>query len=76
MEGLTPLKGQGPLGDIRSDRYEILEDGNRAVFSGNVRTVIYPSEKQPVTDNEEITAGASAPNSIEGEASDADGTQN
>ena len=76
VEGLSPLEGKGPLGDIRSDTYEILEDGNRAVFSGNVRTVIYPSEKQPVTDKEDIAEGASAPNSIEGEASDADGTQN
>ncbi len=42
VEGLSPLEGKGPLGDIRSDSYEILDGGNRIVFEGNVRTVIYP----------------------------------
>ncbi len=41
--GLSPLSGSGPLGDIRSDSYEILDGGNRIVFTGNVRTVIYPA---------------------------------
>jgi len=42
VEGLSPLEGRGPLGDIRADGYEILEGGNRIVFTGNVHTVIYP----------------------------------
>jgi lipopolysaccharide export system protein LptC len=42
VEGLSPLEGKGPLGDIRADSYEILDGGNRIVFEGNVRTVIYP----------------------------------
>ena len=43
VEGLSPLQGKGPLGDIRCDSYEVLEDGNRIVCAGNVRTVIYPA---------------------------------
>lgn len=43
IEGLSPLKGKGPLGDIRCDSYEVLDDGNRIVCAGNVRTVIYPA---------------------------------
>ncbi|WP_321488239.1 hypothetical protein [uncultured Hyphomonas sp.] len=43
IEGLSPLQGKGPLGDIRCDSYEVLEDGNRIVCAGNVRTVIYPA---------------------------------
>ncbi|HPE49196.1 MAG TPA: hypothetical protein PLR76_12395 [Hyphomonas sp.] len=43
VEGLSPLEGKGPLGDIRCDSYEVLEDGNRIVCLGNVRTVIYPA---------------------------------
>ena len=51
VEGLAPLEGRGPLGDIRSDSYEILEGGNRVVFRGNVKTVIYPAEPDvPATD--------------------------
>ncbi|MFN7054845.1 LPS export ABC transporter periplasmic protein LptC [Hyphomonas sp.] len=42
VEGMSPLEGRGPLGDIRADAYEILEGGNRIVFTGNVYTVIHP----------------------------------
>lgn len=47
VEGLSPLEGRGPLGDIRADAYEILEGGDRIVFTGNVYTVIYPQTAQP-----------------------------
>ena len=51
VEGLSPLQGKGPLGDIRCDSYEVLDDGNRIVCTGNVRTVIYPApEETPETD--------------------------
>lgn len=43
VEGLSPLEGRGPLGDIKADSYEILDGGDRIVFKGNVQTVIYPS---------------------------------
>ena len=59
VEGLSPLRGKGPLGDIRCDSYEVLEDGNRVVCTGNVRTVIYP-------------APSGVPATVEGEA---DGSQ-
>ncbi|KCZ52313.1 LPS export ABC transporter periplasmic protein LptC [Hyphomonas pacifica] len=50
VEGLSPLQGRGPLGDISCDTYEVLEDGNRVVCKGNVKTVIYPATKEtPVT---------------------------
>lgn len=44
VEGLSPLEGKGPLGDIKADSYEILEGGDRVVFKGNVQTVIYPQQ--------------------------------
>ncbi len=46
VEGLSPLSGRGPLGDIRADAYEILEGGDRVVFKGNVQTVIYPERPE------------------------------
>lgn len=46
VEGLSPLQGQGPLGDIKADSYEILDGGDRIVFKGNVQTVIYPSNPE------------------------------
>lgn len=51
VEGLSPLQGRGPLGDISCDSYEVLEDGNRVICRGNVRTVLYPDPKEePETD--------------------------
>jgi lipopolysaccharide export system protein LptC len=44
IEGLAPLIGSGPLGDIAAESYEILDGGNRVVFKGRVRTVIYPDD--------------------------------
>ncbi len=44
VEGNAPLKGVGPLGDIRSDSYEILEEGDRFIFKGNVHMTIYPGQ--------------------------------
>ena len=54
VEGLSPLQGKGPLGDIQADSYEILDGGNRIVFQGNVRTVIYPQPaEEPATSESE-----------------------
>jgi lipopolysaccharide export system protein LptC len=47
VEGLSPLVGKGPLGDIRSDSYEILDGGSRVVFSGRVRAVINQAPRAP-----------------------------
>lgn len=40
VSGEQPVIGTGPNGSIRSDRYEILEGGNRVIFEGNVRAQI------------------------------------
>jgi lipopolysaccharide export system protein LptC len=42
--GLEPLRGKGPVGDIRSDSYEILEDGDVVNFEGNVEITFVPEE--------------------------------
>lgn len=42
VEGIEPLRGTGPIGDVRSDRYEILEDGASIRLKGRVRTILYP----------------------------------
>lgn len=55
VEGLSPLQGKGPLGDIRCDSYEVLEDGNRIVCAGNVRTVIYPAPAEEAPTETETT---------------------
>lgn len=46
VEGKTPLKGHGPLGDVISDSYEVLDDGNRIVLKGNVSTTFTPKRKR------------------------------
>jgi len=55
VEGLSPLQGKGPLGDIRCDSYEVLDDGNRIVCAGNVRTVIYPAPAPKAPEPTETT---------------------
>ncbi len=54
IEGLSPLEGKGPMGDIRADSYRVLDGGKRVIFEGNVRTVIYPqSSPEPPRDESE-----------------------
>ncbi|MBO6687829.1 MAG: hypothetical protein NXH70_02840 [Hyphomonas sp.] len=42
VQGIEPLSGNGPLGDVRADSYEIEDDGNRVILRGNVNLTIYP----------------------------------
>ncbi len=38
VDGRTPLYGVGPIGEVRADSYEVLDDGERLVLKGNVWT--------------------------------------
>lgn len=60
IEGLDPLYGSGPLGDIRSDAYEITEDGSVITFRGNVEMVFEPAppRETPAEDETETEATA------------------
>ncbi len=51
VAGLEPLIGNGPLGDLRSDSYEIVDEGDRVILRGNVDITIYP-DGQPEPDTE------------------------
>jgi len=53
VTGEQPVRGTGPMGEIRADRYEIREGGDHIIFEGNVRarliqdrTVTTPEEGQ------------------------------
>ena len=39
--GVEPLDGTGPLGDIRSDSYELDRDSGIVTFVGRVKTIIF-----------------------------------
>ena len=58
VEGLSPLQGRGPLGDISCDSYEVLEDGNRVICKGNVKTVLYPAPADTADTSEGETDGS------------------
>ncbi|MEQ8558570.1 MAG: LPS export ABC transporter periplasmic protein LptC [Henriciella sp.] len=45
VEGIDPLSGSGPLGDVRSDTYEIVDEGDRVLLSGRVEMTIVPGEQ-------------------------------
>jgi lipopolysaccharide export system protein LptC len=46
VEGKTPLKGFGPMGEVTADSYEVLDDGNRIVLRGNVTTTFVAKKKR------------------------------
>lgn len=41
-EGHDPVRGQGPFGTLRAEGFRMEERGNRIVFTGKSRMVIYP----------------------------------
>lgn len=47
VEGQDPLQGKGPIGDVRADAYEVLDDGNRIILKGNVWTRFEAKRKRP-----------------------------
>ena len=46
VQGLEPLSGIGPLGDVRADSYEIEDEGDRVILRGNVDLTIYPDGRE------------------------------
>lgn len=46
VEGKDPLNGVGPIGEVKADAYEVLDDGNRIVLKGNVWTRFTPKRKR------------------------------
>lgn len=60
VEGIDPLSGTGPLGDVRSDTYEIVDDGDRILLSGKVEMTIYPDDETD-EDNETETGNEAGP---------------
>jgi lipopolysaccharide export system protein LptC len=46
VEGQEPLTGFGPIGEVRADAYEVLDDGDHIVLKGNVWTKFTPKRKR------------------------------
>jgi len=45
VEGQEPLQGFGPVGEVRADAYEVLDDGDRIILKGNVWTRFKPKKR-------------------------------
>ncbi len=43
--GETQLRGVGPIGEVRADEYEVLDDGGHVVLTGNVWTRFVTTKK-------------------------------
>lgn len=52
VEGRTQLYGVGPIGEVRADGYEILDEGDRIVLTGNVWTQFKARRDRPGTAGE------------------------
>ena len=46
IEGDTPLKGKGPLGEVRADTYRVVDGGAKIILIGNVWTRIIPQDQE------------------------------
>ena len=46
VEGQDPLSGFGPVGEVKADAYEVLDDGNRIVLKGKVWTKFTPKSRR------------------------------
>jgi lipopolysaccharide export system protein LptC len=44
--GETPLVGEGPVGEVRADAYEVFDGGDRIVLTGNVWTKFVNTQKE------------------------------
>ena len=40
VEGKRAIRGEGPLGSVRADSYEIRDGGDRVIFRGRVKGVV------------------------------------
>lgn len=69
IEGREPLRGEGPLGDIRSDTYEITQDGDVVNFRGNVEMIF----NEPGADDTGSTSTAPSPGASDEDANDDEG---
>jgi lipopolysaccharide export system protein LptC len=49
VEGKSPLKGYGPIGEVRADEYEVVDGGNRIILKGNVWTKFTPKRRRDGT---------------------------
>ncbi len=67
VEGQTPLQGVGPIGEVRADSYEVLDNGDRITLKGNVWT------KFVRTRNRDGTPVAPAPAAVPGGGVEDDG---
>ena len=43
VEGLEPVTGSGPTGEISADTYEISDEGTRIILRGHVKMTLYPN---------------------------------
>lgn len=46
VEGKTPLRGYGPIGEVTASEYEVVDDGDRIILRGNVWTKFTPKKKR------------------------------
>lgn len=59
VEGRTPLRGYGPIGEVRADEYEVVDEGDRIILRGNVWTKFTPKRRRdgtPIGDPENVPA--------------------
>lgn len=48
-EGVEPVKGKGPLGDISADGFQVLDEGHRLLFTGRSKLILKKAD-EPVGD--------------------------
>jgi len=45
--GNKPIRGQGPFGTIEADGFQVMGNGDRIIFTGKSRLILYPDAPKP-----------------------------
>ncbi len=46
--GATPIRGQGPFGDLQAEGFRLIDKGKTIIFTGKSKLVLYPGIGKPI----------------------------
>ena len=47
-DGDTPIRGQGPFGDLQAEGFRLIDKGKTIIFTGKSKLVLYPGIRKPI----------------------------
>ena len=47
-DGDTPIRGQGPFGDLQAEGFRLIDKGKTIIFTGKSKLVLFPGIRKPI----------------------------